>query len=52
MAAKILIIEDDPISARLMEYALQAEGYQVVIASDGMEGLAKATNESRTESAH
>jgi CheY-like chemotaxis protein len=36
---KILLVEDDPISARLIEYALTKHGYGVTTASNGMAGL-------------
>lgn len=42
---KILYIEDDPGSQQLVSRVLQAEGYQVVLAGDGLEGLQKATTE-------
>lgn len=40
---KILVVEDDPDAARLAQYALQAEGYEVVVASDGQAGIDIAT---------
>jgi len=39
LQAVILMIEDDPASARLMELMLQSEGYRIVIAPDGVQGL-------------
>lgn len=45
MAKRILVIEDDPVSSRLMEYALEKQGYQVVTASNGLEGLKKVRAE-------
>ena len=36
---KILLIEDDPDIAELVEYNLRREGYQVVMSADGQEGL-------------
>ena len=41
MGHKILVIEDDPSAARLVEYALEREGYEVVTAQNGVEGLRK-----------
>jgi two-component system phosphate regulon response regulator PhoB len=38
----ILLIEDEPNIQRLTGYALQTRGYEVVVASDGHEGLDKA----------
>jgi DNA-binding NtrC family response regulator len=40
MAAKILIIDDDTSLRRVLEYNLQAEGYEVLTAADGETGLA------------
>lgn len=45
MGKRILVIEDDPSSARLVGYALEREGYQVEIAVNGVEGLRKAQEE-------
>jgi pilus assembly protein CpaE len=39
MAAKILVVDDDPNVQRGLEYTLKQEGYDVVIASDGAEGF-------------
>ena len=39
MAAKILVVDDDPNVQRLLQYTLKQEGYDVVIASDGTEGF-------------
>lgn len=39
--AKILIVEDDPLMARLYQKAFAFEGYQVDVAYDGEEGLRK-----------
>jgi DNA-binding response OmpR family regulator len=38
----ILLIEDEPSLQRLTGYALQTRGYEVVVASDGREGLDQA----------
>ncbi|MCX8126601.1 MAG: response regulator [Dehalococcoidia bacterium] len=46
MAKKILVVEDDPAALRLVQYTLQREGYEVITASNGLEGLKKATGES------
>ncbi len=37
--ANILIIEDDPEAAHILELSLRREGYQVTIAMDGIQGL-------------
>jgi len=42
---KILVIEDDPATLRFMRYTLQDKGYQVLTASNGLEGLRKAREE-------
>jgi pilus assembly protein CpaE len=39
MAAKILVVDDDPTVQRLLQYTLKQEGYEVVIAADGAEGF-------------
>jgi pilus assembly protein CpaE len=39
MAAKILVVDDDPNVQRLLQYTLKQEGYDVVVASDGAEGF-------------
>ena len=39
MAAKILVVDDDPNVQRLLGYTLKQEGYEVVVASDGAEGF-------------
>lgn len=45
MEKKILVIEDDPATSRLVDYSLRHEGYQVILASNGLEGLRKAKDE-------
>jgi len=45
LSKKILVIEDDPGSLRLIEYTLEQEGYQVLTAPNGLEGLRKALKE-------
>ena len=39
MAAKILVVDDDPNVQRLLSYTLKQEGYEVIIAADGDEGF-------------
>jgi two-component system alkaline phosphatase synthesis response regulator PhoP len=46
MEKKILVIEDDPATSRLVDYSLRHEGYQVITASNGLEGVRKALSES------
>ncbi|OGN97277.1 MAG: hypothetical protein A2Y89_06890 [Chloroflexi bacterium RBG_13_51_18] len=45
MGKKILIIEDDPATQRLVDYSLKQEGYQIITASNGLEGIRKALGE-------
>ena len=44
--AKILIVDDDAEIIESVRYALEGEGYEVVIARDGNQGLALAERES------
>jgi pilus assembly protein CpaE len=39
MAARILVVDDDLNIQRLLTYTLRQEGYEVILASDGTEGL-------------
>lgn len=45
MNKKILVIDDNPSSLRLTRYTLEKKGYQILTASDGLEGLRKAREE-------
>ena len=45
MPKKILVVDDEPFILRLVESRLKANGYEVVTAADGQEGLAKARSE-------
>ncbi len=45
MAKRILIIEDDPAVLRAISYMLEKEGYEVLTAMNGLEGLTKAKGE-------
>ena len=45
MTKKILVVEDDPAALRLVSYVLEAEGYEVVTAINGVEALRKAQQE-------
>jgi two-component system alkaline phosphatase synthesis response regulator PhoP len=45
MANRILIIEDDPAVLRAMSFMLEKEGYEVLTATNGLEGLNKAKGE-------
>jgi DNA-binding response OmpR family regulator len=41
--AKLLIIDDDPDTLRLVELMLERQGYQVLVATSGKQGLSKAS---------
>lgn len=45
MAKKILVIDDDPDFVESVVNLLEAKGYQVASASNGKDGVAKATSE-------
>lgn len=45
MSNKILIVDDDPMLSELIGYNLESEGYAIVRAQDGQEGLAKFKTE-------
>ncbi len=45
MVKKILVIEDDPATSRLVDYSLRHEGYEIITAFNGLEGIRKAKNE-------
>ena len=45
MAKKILVIEDDPAISRLVDYSLRHQGFEVIAATNGLEGIRKAHKE-------
>jgi len=45
VSKRILLVEDDPSAIRLVSYTLEQEGYEVLTASNGLEGLRKAREE-------
>ncbi|HEY45251.1 MAG TPA: response regulator [Anaerolineae bacterium] len=45
MADKILFIDDDIDTLKLVGLMLERQGYEIAVASDGLSGLAKATSE-------
>ncbi|HVF03992.1 MAG TPA: response regulator [Frankiaceae bacterium] len=45
MAAKVLVVEDDPSVRGLLHTLLTGEGYEVATASDGLAGLVKASTQ-------
>jgi pilus assembly protein CpaE len=46
MAAKILVVDDDPNVQRVLAYTLKQEGYEVLVAADGAEGFKLWSTES------
>lgn len=48
MAIKVLITEDDPLMSRMYQKIFTFEGYEVIAASNGEEGLEKAKTEKPT----
>jgi len=46
MAKKILLVDDEQDLVMMVEMRLQSEGYEVITANDGQEGLEKAKKES------
>lgn len=45
MKKRVLLIEDDPSAVRLVSYTLEQEGYEVLTATNGLEGLKKVREE-------
>jgi DNA-binding response OmpR family regulator len=45
MAKKILVVDDEPHIVTMIKSRLKANGYDVITAFDGQEGLEKAQNE-------
>jgi DNA-binding response OmpR family regulator len=46
MGKKILVIEDDPTSQKFFQLVLVKDGYDVITANNGLEGLRKVKEES------
>jgi CheY-like chemotaxis protein len=46
VAARVLLVEDNPANLALMQYLLQASGYTTLTATDGREGVVVAQRES------
>ena len=40
-AARVLVIDDEPQIRKFLDISLRAQGYQVSLAADGREGLAR-----------
>ena len=45
MSPKVLVVDDDPVIVRLLEVNFEMEGFSVVSAVDGMDGVEKARSE-------
>ena len=45
-SATVLVVDDDPVIQKLLKVNFEMEGYNVVTAGDGAEGLAAARSES------
>ncbi|MFH1199114.1 MAG: response regulator [Candidatus Omnitrophota bacterium] len=45
MAKRILIVEDEPDQREVLKFRLEQNGYEVILACDGEEGLLKAQTE-------
>ena len=43
--AKVLIVDDSPTEIHILSKTLEGDGHEIVIASDGEEGVAKAISE-------
>ena len=43
--AKVLLVDDDPVILKLLQVNFEMEGYDVITANDGLEGLEKARAE-------
>jgi DNA-binding response OmpR family regulator len=43
--AKVLLVDDDPVILKLLQVNFEMEGYKVMTANDGVEGLEKARTE-------
>jgi DNA-binding response OmpR family regulator len=41
----VLVVDDDPVIQKLLQVNFEMEGYSVITASDGAEGLARARGE-------
>ena len=44
-ASTVLVVDDDPVIVKLLQVNFEMEGYQVLTAGDGEEGLARARTE-------
>ena len=45
MSPKVLVVDDDPVIVRLLEVNFEMEGFEVVSAVDGIDGVEKARAE-------
>ncbi len=46
MAWRVLVVDDDPVIQSLLRVNFEMEGYEVIIASDGVEGLERVGTDS------
>ena len=46
MAERVLVVEDDPNTLEIVDLYLRRDGYEVLVAKDGMEGLALSEEQS------
>jgi DNA-binding response OmpR family regulator len=44
-AVRVLVVDDDPVILELLRINFEIEGFEVLLATDGEEGLAKARDE-------
>ena len=42
MPGRVLVVDDDPVIQKLLKVNFEMEGYDVIVASDGLEGLQRA----------
>jgi len=42
VVGKVLVVDDDPVIQRLLRVNFEMEGYEVIVASDGVDGLERA----------
>ncbi len=42
MVGTVLVVDDDPVIQRLLRVNFEMEGYEVIVASDGLDGLERA----------
>lgn len=45
MPSRVLVVDDDPVIQSLLRVNFEMEGYEVIVACDGVEGLERARND-------